>query len=474
MVRRAFIPVALFTCCIVAALAQDLPKLSRPEEAGFSSERLNRITQFFQSEVDQGKIPGAVLVVGRNGKMVYRQAVGYQDREKKSPMKVDSVFRIFSMTKPVTTVAVMMLAEEGKIDVMAPVAQYLPEFKDVKVGVESMDPAGGKPMLNLEAPVRPMTVQDLLRHTSGLVYGPFGNTLVHQEYNKANLFDPGQTLAEFVTKISKLPLAHQPGTVWEYGMSTDVLARIVEVVSGMPFDRFLEERITKPLKMPDTAFYMEPARLQRVAQLQIDPKTGKRPEFGNPDDLTKEKVKWFSGGGGLLSTAIRLFSFLPDAGQWRRTRRCALALAEDAGGDDLGSSACPCATRRRTAGDSGSKSVSRNWTELRAWICSAHRSGTLPGFGFRRRLFLGGGGGDVFLDRSAGEAVRGHDAADALRRSRTGPARAARDCLWRFSALIKKECPYLSGLLEASPSTLGTCLVSGCRGWLLPREDAYS
>jgi CubicO group peptidase (beta-lactamase class C family) len=303
MVRRAFIPVAFFVCCIVAALAQDLPKLSRPEEAGFSSERLNRITQFFQSEVDQGTIPGAVLVVGRNGKMVYRQAVGYQDREKKSPMKVDSVFRIFSMTKPVTTVAVMMLAEEGKIDVMAPVAQYLPEFKDVKVGVESMDPAGGKPMLKLEAPVRPMTVQDLLRHTSGLVYGPFGNTLVHQEYNKANLFDPGQTLAEFVTKISKLPLAHQPGTVWEYGMSTDVLARIVEVVSGMPFDRFLEERITKPLRMADTAFYMEPAKLQRVAQLQIDPKTGKRPEFGNPDDLTKEKVKWFSGGGGLLSTA---------------------------------------------------------------------------------------------------------------------------------------------------------------------------
>jgi CubicO group peptidase (beta-lactamase class C family) len=303
MLRRAFTPVVLFACCVVAALAQDLPKVSRPEEAGFSSERLNRITQFFQSEVDKGTIPGAVVVVGRNGKMVYRQAVGYQNREKKTPMKVDSVFRIFSMTKPVTTVAVMMLAEEGKIDVMAPAAHYLPEFKDVKVGVESMDPAGGKPMLKLEAPARPMTVQDLLRHTSGLVYGPFGNTLVHQEYNKANLFDPGQTLAEFVSKISKLPLAHQPGTVWEYGMSTDVLARIVEVVSDMPFDRFVEERITKPLKMPDTAFYMEPAKLQRVAQLQIDPKTGKRPEFGNPDDLTKEKVKWFSGGGGLLSTA---------------------------------------------------------------------------------------------------------------------------------------------------------------------------
>jgi CubicO group peptidase (beta-lactamase class C family) len=253
--------------------------------------------------VDKGAIPGAVLVVARNGKIVYRQAVGYQDREKKIPMKVDSVFRIFSMTKPVTTVAVMMLAEEGKVDVMAPVAQYLPEFKDVKVGVEKMDPAGGKPYLAYEPPGRAMTVQDLLRHTSGLVYGPFGNTLVHQEYNKANLFDPGQTLAEFVSKLAKLPLAHQPGTVWEYGMNTDVLGRIVEVTSGRPFDRFVEERVTRPLKMLDTAFYMEPAKLQRVAQLQIDPATGKRPEFGNSDDLTKEKVKWFSGGGGLMSTA---------------------------------------------------------------------------------------------------------------------------------------------------------------------------
>lgn len=300
--RRSFCLAVIFLCTI-SVVAQDVGKVSRPEEAGFASDRLNRITQFFQSEVDKGALPGAVVIVARNGKIVYRQAVGYQDREKKLPMKVDSVFRIFSMTKPVTTVAVMMLAEEGKIDVMAPVAQYLPEFKDVKVGVEKMDPAGGKTYLAMEAPTRPMMVQDLLRHTSGIVYGPFGNTLVHQEYNKANLFDPGQTLAEFVSKLSKLPLAHQPGTVWEYGMNTDVLGRIVEVASGMPFDRFIEERITKPLKMTDTAFYMDPASLQRVAQLQVDATTGKRPEFGNSDDLTKEKVKWFSGGGGLLSTA---------------------------------------------------------------------------------------------------------------------------------------------------------------------------
>ena len=295
--------ICLFLSCAISALAQDVSKLSRGEEAGFSSERLGRITQFFQSEVDKGAIPGAVLLVARNGKVVYRQAIGYQDREKKTPLKTDALFRIFSMTKPVASVAVMMLAEQGKIDVMAPVMQYLPEFKEVKVGVEKMDPTTGKSTLSLEAPARPMTVQDLLRHTSGLVYGPFGNSLVHQAYNQANLFDEGQTLAEMVTKLSKLPLAHQPGTVWEYGMSVDVLGRIVEVVSGMPFDRFIEERITRPLGMHDTAFYLNPSQASRMAEPQVDAATGKQPEFGKVEDFTKEKVKWFSGGGGLLSTA---------------------------------------------------------------------------------------------------------------------------------------------------------------------------
>lgn len=301
--KKTFFSIFLLLLFVLPALAQELPKLSRPEEVGFSSERLARLTQFFQGEVDNGAIPGAVVIVARNGKMVYRQAVGYQDREKKTPMKVDTMFRIFSMTKPVATVAVMILAEEGKIDVMAPVSKYLPEFKDVKVGVEKPDPATGKPALTLEAPLRPMTVQDLLRHTSGIVYGPFGNTLVHQEYNKANLFDDGQTLAEFVTKISKLPLAHQPGTTWEYGMSVDVLGRIVEIASGIPFDRFIEERIARPLRMPDTAFYLTPAQMPRMAEPQIDAATGKRPQFGEAAGLTKEKIKFFSGGGGLLSTA---------------------------------------------------------------------------------------------------------------------------------------------------------------------------
>jgi CubicO group peptidase (beta-lactamase class C family) len=285
-----------------SGFAQDLSKLSRPEDASFAVERLGRITALFQGEVDKGAIPGAVVLVAREGKLVYLQALGYRDREKKIAMKPDAIFRIASMTKPITSVAVMMLAEDGKIDLIAPVAQYLPEFKDVKVGVEKTD-ASGKTTLALEEPRRPMTVQDLLRHTSGLVYGPFGNTLVHQAYNKANLFDGGQTLAEFVTKLSKLPLAHQPGTVWEYGMSIDVLGRIVEVVSGLAFDRFVEERITGPLGMRDTAFYLSAAQAARLAEPQVDPATGKRPGAAGAENLTKEKQKWFSGGGGMLSTA---------------------------------------------------------------------------------------------------------------------------------------------------------------------------
>jgi CubicO group peptidase (beta-lactamase class C family) len=306
--NRIFLAICLILGCAVSLLAQnlpnfDLPKANRPEDADFSSERLNRITQFFQGEVDKGALPGAVLVIARNGKVVYGQAIGYQDREKKIPMKPDTIFRIYSMTKSITSVAVMMLAEEGNIDLLAPTSQYLPEFKDLKVGVEKVDPATGKPALTLEGLVRPMTVQDLLRHTSGLVYGPFSDSLVHQAYNKANLRDNSQTLAEMVTKLSKLPLANQPGAAWEYSLSVDVLARIAEVVSGMPFDRFVEERISKPLHMPDTAFYLSAALAPRLAEPQVDPATGKRPEFHAVEDLTKEKVKWFSGGGGLLSTA---------------------------------------------------------------------------------------------------------------------------------------------------------------------------
>ncbi len=301
--KYAVLATLVLACCPVLARAQDLPRVKGPEDAGLSAERLARITKFFQNEIDKKAIPGATLLVSREGKLVYLQALGYQDREKNLPMKTDTIFRIASMTKPITSVAVMMLAEEGKLDLLAPVSQYLPEFKDVKVGVEKTDPATGKLALALEDPRRPMTVQDLLRHTSGLVYGIFGNTLVHQAYNHANLFDANQTPAEFVTKLSKLPLAHQPGTVWEYSMSTDVLSCLVEVVSGIPFDQFVRERITNPLGMHDTAFFLTAAQASSLAEPQLDPATGKRPGASSVENLTKDKQKWFSGGGGLLSTA---------------------------------------------------------------------------------------------------------------------------------------------------------------------------
>ena len=301
--KKILLTTCLAVCWAASVPAQNLTASKRPEDVGFSTERLARITNFFQGEIDKGAIPGSTLLIARDGKLAYVQTLGYQDREKKISMKADAIFRIFSMTKPIASVAVMMLAEEGKIDLLAPVSKYLPEFKDVKVGVEKIDPATNKPALSLEDVQRPMTVQDLLRHTSGLVYGPFGNSLVHQIYNKSNLFDNNQTLAEFVAKLSKLPLAHQPGSVWEYGMSTDVLARIVEVVSGMSFDRFVEDRITKPLGMHDTAFYLSAAQAPRLVEPQINPAGGKRPPVSTAENLTKEKQKWFSGGGGLLSTA---------------------------------------------------------------------------------------------------------------------------------------------------------------------------
>jgi len=321
--KRTLLATCVLVHCASSALGQSQPKSKRPEDLGFSSDRLARITKFFQGEIDKGAIPGAILLANREGKSVYFHALGYQDREKSIPMKPDAIFRIASMTKPIASVAVMMLAEEGKIDLLAPVSQYLPEFKDVKVGVEKTDASTAKPALTLEDPHRQMTVQDLLRHTSGLVYSPFGTSLVHQAYNKANLFDNNQTLAEFVIKLSKLPLAHQPGTVWEYGMSTDVLGRIVEVVSGMPFDRFVHDRITQPLGMQDTAFYLSLAQAPRLAEPQVDSATGKRPSASSVENLTKEKQKWFSGGGGLLSTApdyARLCQMLLNGGELNGVR----------------------------------------------------------------------------------------------------------------------------------------------------------
>src|ERR1051325_1214591 len=165
----------------------------------------------------------------------------------------------------------MMLVEEGRIDLAAPVSKYIPEFADLKVGVETVDPATGKPTLDLVPQKRPMIVQDLLRHTTGLVYDQFGEKLVHKSYRDAKVGDRNDTLAEMVAKLAKLPLAHQPGEVWEYSIAVDVLGRIVEIVSGQKLDAFIAERIANPLGMTSTDFYVHEADLARLAEAQQQP-----------------------------------------------------------------------------------------------------------------------------------------------------------------------------------------------------------
>jgi CubicO group peptidase (beta-lactamase class C family) len=209
------------------------------------------------------------------------------------------------MTKPVTSVAAMMLVEEGKLDLAAPVHQYLPELKDMMVGVETIDPASGQNRLALKPQKRPMTIEDLLRQTSGLVYFDKGNTAVHRLYRESGLYDKGlardSTLKDFVSRLARLPLAHQPGEVWEYGHSPEVLARVIEVVSGLPLDQFLDNRMFKPLGMVDTGFWVPPDKLARL----VDPPAGATIQ---PDrDVTKPTTLF--AGAGLVSTAADYLRF---------------------------------------------------------------------------------------------------------------------------------------------------------------------
>jgi CubicO group peptidase (beta-lactamase class C family) len=304
----------------VSAFAEQPNPLGNPAELGFSSDRLERVTQAFQTYVDNGQIPGAVVLIARKDKIAYFKAIGFQDREQKTPMTTESIFRLASMTKPIVSVGAMMLAEEGKLDIFAPVSQYLPEFKDLKVRIDKVDPTTGKTETVLEDQKRPMVVQDLLRHTAGLVYGPpIGNGAIPEAYRDAKMGDRASTLAEMVTKMSKLPLAHQPGEVWEYSMATDVLGRVIEVASGMDLDRYIDERIAKPIGMSSTGFYAREADLGRVAQPQNDTTTGKRPPIFDP----AQKPKMFSGGGGMVSTAsdyLRFCQMLLHAGSYGNTR----------------------------------------------------------------------------------------------------------------------------------------------------------
>ncbi|MCC8432121.1 serine hydrolase domain-containing protein [Reyranella aquatilis] len=296
---------ALGVALALPAVAQGIPKVQSPEEVGFLSTRLKRLSDRLNEGVKNNELPGAVVLIARNGKIVMFESYGFRDKEAKVAMTNDTIFRIASMTKPIVTLAAMMLMEEGKLTLADRVSTYIPAFADTKVAVPKKKDDGTVEMV-LEPQYRPMTVHDLMRHTSGLTYGAAGANPVKQSYLDMKVADRNQTNAEMADKLAKLALLYQPGTTWEYSMSTDVLGRVVEVASGMPLDKFIEERITKPLKMGDTAFEASADKKARGAKPM---KEGPKNELPAIPDIT-EKFTWRSGGGGMVSTAADYARFL--------------------------------------------------------------------------------------------------------------------------------------------------------------------
>ncbi|PIT81727.1 serine hydrolase [Limnohabitans sp. 15K] len=319
--------------------AQNLPT-TKAEDVGLSSERLARIGTWMQGEVNAKRVPGAVVMVVRQGKVAYYEQVGQQDTFTQRPMARDSLFRIYSMTKPMVSVATMMMVEEGKITLETPISRYIPAFANSKVGVEKVNPTTGVKSLELEPMRRPITVQDMLRHTSGLTYGFFGDSLVKKAYLDAGVGVSGDfTNEEFANKLAALPLHYQPGSTWDYSYSTDVLGRVLEVVAGKPLYALLKERLLDPLDMKDTSFYVtDTAKQARIAEpLPDDRVIGAGATVGDP----RIAMKFESGGGGMVSTAddyARFLSMLTSGGVYKGKRFLSPRTIEYMSADHLGSS----------------------------------------------------------------------------------------------------------------------------------------
>ncbi len=281
---------------------------------GFSLPRLKAIDNMIADDVARAALPGAVLLVARDAKLVYANVAGMQDVKAALPMRRDSIFRIYSMTKPIVAVAVMMLVEEGKLVLADPASKYLPELKSLQVGVERSDAAGVK-SLELAPAVREMTIHDLLRHTAGLTYAFEGKSLVKDEYKKLGIDGVNESSADWIQKLAKAPLQSQPGSRWEYSVATDVLGVILERVSGRSLDIFLDEKIFRPLKMQSTGFVVDPSKHGRIAEpFEIDPVWKIK---SNAHDPRKTPPR-FSGGGGLVSTAddyLRFAQMLLNGGE---------------------------------------------------------------------------------------------------------------------------------------------------------------
>jgi len=324
--KRALIAASVCLFLGSAALADELPTVS-PSEVGMS--RLERLTQFFKTDTDAKRLPGAVVMIARHGKVVYSEAFGIRDPATGAPMQKDSIFRIYSMTKPITGVAVLMLMEEGKLRLSDPISKYLPALKNPKVTVETVDAQGRRTVSTVPAN-REITIQDLLRHTSGITYGA-GKSAAEQAMRDAGIgiqlgsdkepLATRMTDQQLVEELGKLPLMFQPGTSWEYGRSIDVLLALVENVSGQRADQFFQQRIFQPLGMTDTFFNVPSDKLDRVAQPGPDPDTH---ETAKLTDVSKQRT-FLGGGDGLLSTApdyMRFALMLANGGELKAQGCC--------------------------------------------------------------------------------------------------------------------------------------------------------
>jgi CubicO group peptidase (beta-lactamase class C family) len=269
-----------------------------PAGAHFNKEKLAKVGEFFKNEVATGKIPGAILLIQQHGKPVYHESFGVQDVVSKAPITDQTIFRLFSMTKAITSVAAMVLIDEGKLKLEDPVSKYIPSFANVKVGVEKQADDGTK-TLELVPPNRPPTVLDLMRQTSGITYGFYGDSLVRKAYRAANIYAGDFDLAEFAERIAKLPLHNQPGALWQYGHSTDVLARIMEIVSGKSLLAFEREKLLDPLGMKDTRFFVTDPEKQKLLAQPVPNDSDFR--VGRENNPTVPK-KWESASGGMVST----------------------------------------------------------------------------------------------------------------------------------------------------------------------------
>jgi CubicO group peptidase (beta-lactamase class C family) len=278
------------------AMANGMPARAQTEPPAPSAVGLERVSAFFDNEATSGRIPGAVLLIQQHGAPVYLRSFGFQDVATKVPMSPDTIFALHSMTKPITCLAAMMLVDDGKLSPSDPVSKYIPAFAGVKVGIAAKAAVGAS-FLTLVPPNRPVTIEDLLRQTSGITYDYIGGELIEKAYRDADIFNGHFDNREFAERIARLPLARQPGTLWRYGHSTDVVGRVIEIISGKSLYQFMKERIFDPLGMTSTKFVLSPAEWKRMAEPLPNDSILRLAEKERRDH-----PEWESGGGGLVST----------------------------------------------------------------------------------------------------------------------------------------------------------------------------